>query len=102
MEIAKAEGAELVQGGEKLSLDTEGYFMSPALFINTDNQMQINREEVFGPIACVIKVESYEQALEVSNDSGFGLTKLLLLASQRLREAKALEWCFSIFPFLMR
>ena len=81
MEIAKAEGAELVQGGEKLSLDTEGYFMSPALFINTDNQMQINREEVFGPIACVIKVESYEQALEVSNDSDFGLTSGIITTS---------------------
>lgn len=81
MEIAKAEGAELVQGGEKLSLDTEGYFMSPALFINTDNKMQINREEVFGPIACVIKVESYEQALEVSNDSDFGLTSGIITTS---------------------
>ena len=62
MEIAKQEGAQLVQGGERLSLDTDGYFMSPALFINTTNQMQINREEVFGPIACIIKVASYEEA----------------------------------------
>ena len=49
IEIAKGEGAELVMGGERLSLQTEGFFMSPALFINTNNQMQINREEVFGP-----------------------------------------------------
>ena len=72
--IAKAAGAELVQGGEALKLDTEGWFMSPALFTNTTNDMQINREEVFGPIACVIKVKDYEEALQVSNDTDFGLT----------------------------
>jgi aldehyde dehydrogenase (NAD+) len=81
MEIAKREGAELLRGGERLSLDTEGYFMSPALFINTTNDMQINREEVFGPIACVIKVDSYEEALEVSNDSDFGLTSGIITTS---------------------
>ncbi|MDA8646214.1 aldehyde dehydrogenase family protein [Porticoccaceae bacterium] len=81
MEIAKNEGAELLQGGDRLSLDSEGYFMSPALFINTTNDMQINREEVFGPIACVIKVDSYEEALEVSNDSDFGLTSGIITTS---------------------
>lgn len=81
MQIAKDEGAQLVVGGERLQLDTEGYFMSPALFINTTNQMRINREEVFGPIACVIKVASYEEALEVSNDSDFGLTSGIITGS---------------------
>lgn len=81
MQIAQDEGAELVLGGEALSLDTEGFFMSPALFINTHNQMRINREEVFGPIACVIKVANYEEALEVSNDSDFGLTSGIITNS---------------------
>jgi len=81
MQIAKDEGGQLVVGGERLQLDTEGYFMSPALFINTTNQMRINREEVFGPIACVIKVASYEEALEVSNDSDFGLTSGIITGS---------------------
>lgn len=81
MQIAKDEGGQLVVGGERLQLDTEGYFMSPALFINTTNQMRINREEVFGPIACVIKVASYEEALEVSNDSDFGLTSGIITSS---------------------
>ena len=81
MQIAKDEGAQLVVGGERLQLDTEGYFMSPALFVNTTNQMRINREEVFGPIACVIKVASYEEALEVSNDSDFGLTSGIITSS---------------------
>lgn len=81
MQIALDEGAHLVVGGERLRLDTEGFFMSPALFINTNNQMRINREEVFGPIACVIKVDSYEEALEVSNDSDFGLTSGIITNS---------------------
>jgi len=81
MEMAKQEGAELVQGGERLQLETEGFFMSPALFINTHNKMRINREEVFGPIACVIKVDSYDEALAVSNDSDFGLTSGIITTS---------------------
>ena len=81
MQIALAEGAELACGGERLALDTDGFFMSPALFINTDNQMRINREEVFGPLACVIKVDDYERALAVSNDSDFGLTSGIITQS---------------------
>jgi aldehyde dehydrogenase (NAD+) len=81
IELGKNEGAELVMGGERLSLDTDGFFMSPALFVNTNNQMKINREEIFGPIACVIKVDSYEEALEVCNDSDFGLTSGIITES---------------------
>lgn len=74
MEIAKAEGAELVCGGERIQEETDGYFMRPALFKNTDNQMQINREEAFAPIACVIKVKDYDEALATLNDTQYGLT----------------------------
>jgi alpha-ketoglutaric semialdehyde dehydrogenase len=72
VEIAKAEGAQLVCGGEKL--DGNGYFMSPALFINTTNKMRINQEEVFGPVATIIKVKDYDEALSVANDIEFGLS----------------------------
>ena len=81
MQVALAEGAELACGGERLALGTDGFFMSPALFINTDNQMRINREEVFGPLASVIKVDDYERALAVSNDSDFGLTSGIITQS---------------------
>lgn len=74
LEIGKAEGARLIQGGEQLEFDTQGYYMSPALFTETNNDMRINREEIFGPIAAVIKVRNYDEALAVSNDSEFGLT----------------------------
>ena len=81
MKIANDEGAELVIGGDAPSLETPGYYMTPALFANTSNSMRINREEVFGPMACVIRVDSYDEALATSNDSDFGLTAGIMTTS---------------------
>ncbi|WP_417794547.1 aldehyde dehydrogenase family protein [Terasakiella pusilla] len=72
VEIAKAEGATLACGGERL--DGNGYFMSPALFTDTRNDMRINQEEVFGPVATIIKAKDYDEALELANDTEFGLS----------------------------
>ncbi len=72
--IAREEGGRLVTGGERLSRATEGYFLSPALFADTDNAMRINREEVFGPVASVVRVKDYDEALAVANDTEFGLS----------------------------
>lgn len=72
--LAKKEGANLVYGGEVLQQETEGYYMQPALFTNTTNVMTINREEAFAPIACIIKVKDYDEALATLNDTNFGLT----------------------------
>lgn len=72
--IGVTEGAELVCGGVRLNMPTEGYYMSPGLFINSTNDMRINREEMFAPLAAVIKVDSYDEALHVVNDTNFGLT----------------------------
>lgn len=72
--LGKAEGAELLCGGQRLERDTEGYFMAPAVFAGTRNDLRINREEMFAPITCVIKVAGYSEALDVANDSDFGLT----------------------------
>ena len=74
IQIGRDEGAELAWGGERLNRDTKGHYLSPALFVNTKNNMRINQEEVFGPVATVIKVDSYEEALAVANDTKFGLT----------------------------
>ena len=74
MELAKSEGAELIVGGDLIQQETEGYFMSPAVFAGTNNQMRINREEMFAPIACVLRVGSYEEGLATANDTNFGLT----------------------------
>jgi len=67
------EGGTLT-GGERLQLAKNGYYMAPALFTETTNHMTINREEVFGPVATVIRVKDYEEALAVANDTPFGLS----------------------------
>ena len=73
IEIAREEGGD-VFGGERVRQSTSGYFLSPALVTNTTTKMRINQEEVFGPVASVIKVKDYEEALAVANDTEFGLS----------------------------
>ena len=73
VEIGKADGGILVAGGERLTLSTDGYFMAPALITDTTPAMRINREEVFGPVASVIRVKDYDEALATANDTPFGL-----------------------------
>ena len=51
LRIGADEGAELACGGERLERDTEGYYLAPALLVGTTNDMRVNREEIFGPIA---------------------------------------------------
>ncbi|MDP6968162.1 MAG: aldehyde dehydrogenase family protein [Gammaproteobacteria bacterium] len=91
MQLAQDEGCELVCGGD--IDDSKGYFMTPALFINTRNDMRINREETFAPIACIIKVADYDEALATLNDTEYGLTggictQSLKYASHFKRHAK--------------
>lgn len=94
IQIGRDEGAELAWGGERLNRDTKGHYLSPALFVETKNNMRINQEEVFGPVATVIKVESYDEALAVANDTKFGLssgiyTSSLKFASDFRRKSQA-------------
>ncbi len=81
IELGRTEGASLATGGERVSMSSDGYYMRPALFVESTNSMRVNREEMFGPIACVIKVDDYDEALAVSNDSDFGLTSGILTGS---------------------
>jgi aldehyde dehydrogenase (NAD+) len=81
VELGTSEGAELLCGGDRLSRPTEGYYMAPAVFASTTNDMRVNREEMFAPIACVIKVGSYDQALATVNDTNFGLTSGIVTRS---------------------
>lgn len=77
VEIAKQEGAVLAIGGDRVACHSgsgkQGFFMQPALFVDSTPAMRINREEVFGPVASVIRVADYEEALAVANDTPFGL-----------------------------
>ncbi len=79
--IGKGEGAELLCGGDRLERKTEGYYMAPAVFAGTTNDMRVNREEMFAPITCVQKAGSYDEALELANDSEFGLTAGIMTKS---------------------
>lgn len=74
IQIGKGEGATLAAGGERLKLDTDGFYMSPALFSESAKTMRINKEEIFGPVASVIRVKDYEEALATANDTEFGLS----------------------------
>ena len=79
--IGQDEGAELRAGGQRVNAPTEGYFLQPALFTGVTNQMRIAREEIFGPVAAVIKVKDYEEALATANDTEFGLSAGIVTTS---------------------
>lgn len=81
IEIARGEGAKLAFGGERLNRETPGFYLQPALFTETTNAMRLNREEVFGPVAGVIRVKDYDEALSVANDTPFGLSAGICTAS---------------------
>ena len=74
IEVGRKEGAKLVFGGERLNRETPGFYLQPALFTECTNAMRISREEIFGPVASVIRVADYDEALAVANDTPFGLS----------------------------
>jgi len=71
LDIARDEGCEVI-GGERL--DGSGHFQRPAVLARATNDMRSSREEIFGPIASVIRVGGYDEALSVANDTDFGLS----------------------------
>jgi acyl-CoA reductase-like NAD-dependent aldehyde dehydrogenase len=92
--IGREEGAKLACGGEREQRETEGFYLTPALFTDCSNDMRISREEIFGPVASVIPADNYEHALELANDTEFGLssgvcTTSLKYATHFKRHSKA-------------
>jgi acyl-CoA reductase-like NAD-dependent aldehyde dehydrogenase len=81
IDIGKKEGARLAFGGARLSRPKRGYYFQPALFTESTNAMRINSEEIFGPVAGVIRVKNYDEALAVANDTPFGLCAGICTAS---------------------
>ena len=81
MALAREEGGEVLCGGDRLTMDHDGYYMAPAVIAGTDNGWRINTEEMFAPIACVIRAGSYDEALAISNDTHFGLTAGIMTRS---------------------
>jgi acyl-CoA reductase-like NAD-dependent aldehyde dehydrogenase len=92
--LGRREGARLAIGGERLTRGTDGYYLAPALFVDATNAMRISREEIFGPVACVIRARNYDEALAIANDTESGLssgivTTSLKYASHFKRHAQA-------------
>ena len=72
--IGKSEGATFALGGERAKREKDGFYFSPALFVNCDNNMRICREEIFGPVASVVRAKDYDDALMMANDTESGLS----------------------------
>jgi aldehyde dehydrogenase (NAD+) len=79
--VGQREGARLATGGERVKRATDGYYMSPALFVDATNSMRISREEIFGPVACVIRAKNYDEALAIANDTETGLSSGIVTTS---------------------
>ena len=88
VEIARDEGAEVI-GGERIESLPKGYFQRPALFLNADNTMRSSREEIFGPCASLIRVDGFDAALALANDTEFGLSAGICTSS--LKHARAFK-----------
>tara|TARA_B100000609_G_scaffold118790_1_gene94606 strand:- start:1831 stop:2394 length:564 start_codon:yes stop_codon:yes gene_type:complete len=74
IEIGIAEGARLVAGGtERPEGYDKGYYVKPTVFADVTNDMTIAKEEIFGPVLCIMKYEDEDEAIEIANDSEYGL-----------------------------
>lgn len=75
IDIAKSEGATIACGGERCTEGelAKGAFMKPTLITNVTNDMRVAQEEIFGPVACVIKFKTEDEVIEMANDSKYGL-----------------------------
>ncbi len=80
--LAAADGGEVV-GGERLDRAKPGFYLSPAVLLGTTNSDTVNREEIFGPVASVLRVGDYDEAVAVANDTEFGLAAGLVTTSLR-------------------
>ena len=67
------DGAKLRIGGKQINKNTGGFYMEPTIFSDVDNQMTIAKEEVFGPVLSVIKCKNEEDAVQIANDTNYGL-----------------------------
>lgn len=73
IEKGKAEGAELVLGGERVMTETGGYYIAPTVFNEVAHEMSISKEEIFGPVLSVIGFDHEADAIRIANDTDFGL-----------------------------
>ncbi|MFM7062104.1 MAG: aldehyde dehydrogenase family protein, partial [Actinomycetes bacterium] len=74
LDVARAEGAEVLCGGEPSG---PGWYLTPAVVASADNSMRVAREEIFGPVVTVIPFDDEAQAVQIANDSDYGLSGTL-------------------------
>lgn len=74
IKVGQEEGARLLCGGDAAADFERGYYVSPTLFADVDNSMRIAQEEIFGPVLCLIPYDDEAQAIQIANDSPFGLS----------------------------
>lgn len=72
LEKGKNEGAEILVGGNKI--DRSGFYVEPTVFVNATNDMTISQEEIFGPVLTVLTYDTVEEAIEIGNDTVYGLS----------------------------
>lgn len=91
VESGKDQGARLVVGGQRLG--DKGYFIHPTVFTDVTPDMKIVREEIFGPVGVIIKFKTEEEAIELANDTVYGLAAHIFTenTSRAIRVAHALE-----------
>lgn len=83
LELARSEGAKVV-GGERLEVQPHGHYMRPAALLDSTMAMTANREEIFGPVAGLIRASDYESALALANDTEFGLSAGICTSSLKI------------------
>ncbi len=88
IEIGKKEG-KLVIGGGKADIGIDGYYIQPTIFVDVDPHAKIAQEEIFGPVLAVIKARDFDHAIEIANDSEYGLTgSVFTLNREKIAKAK--------------
>ncbi|MGO4498879.1 aldehyde dehydrogenase [Paenibacillus sp. 2RAB27] len=73
VQIGLSEGAKLAYGGKKITTLGEGNFYEPTVFYDVDNKMRVAQEEIFGPVIVIIPFKTEEEAIQIANDSIYGL-----------------------------
>ena len=77
IDSGKNEGANIITGGEQVRQDTGGYYISPTIFKDVKNEMTVGKEEIFGPVLCAIDFENEDEALQIANDTQYGLNAMI-------------------------
>ena len=77
IDTGKSEGANVLTGGEQVKQDSGGYYISPTILKDVKNDMKVAKEEIFGPVLCSIDFENEDDALQIANETSYGLNAII-------------------------